>query len=460
MGNRREFLQYSALTGLGIWSASNVVSAQEASPKDRAGDLADEWRRSHPDIVVYLPKGGEHHDGDNESFLVFESPNGEELLAMWTQSSVEGYGDNRTMLARSRDAVHWSKATQIAGTTPGTKELQSSWAFPVVSRRGRLYCFSTRENEHTDPRVRQACGGLGCWYSDDEGRTWLDGGEIPMPRGKYDDPEPLTPKIWLTWQIPIRDRKGRVLAGYSWGTSLAVRKRPGNRWYLGESRCMFYRFENIDDDPNPADIRITWLPDDQDGLEVEHPNTGRTHAAEPGTVLLPDGRLFTTMRTFTGHIWFSVSDDDGHTWRKPEIMRYRDGGEPVLHPLSPCPMYALRDGRYLLLFHNNPGRIGKHDQLAKNWRYNVLSHVRNPTFIAVGEFRTDAHQPIWFSGPKEFLDTDGITLPPKKTAEVGTYTSLTEWRGQRILWYPDRKHFLLGKYITDDFLADLEVPSR
>ena len=39
--------------------------------------------------------------------------------------------------------------------------------------------------------------------------------------------------------------------------------------------------------------------------------------------LLPDGRLFSTMRTWTGEIWYSVSDDDGHAWRRPEILRYR-----------------------------------------------------------------------------------------------------------------------------------------
>jgi hypothetical protein len=29
---------------------------------------------------------------------------------------------------------------------------------------------------------------------------------------------------------------------------------------------------------------------------------------------------------------------------------------------------------------------------------------------------------------------------------------------KRILWFPDRKMFLLGKYITDEFLADMKVP--
>ena len=43
------------------------------------------------------------------------------------------------------------------------------------------------------------------------------------------------------------------------------------------------------------------------------------------------------------------------------------------------------------------------------------------------------------------------------TAEIATYTSLTEWRGKRVLWYPDRKYYLLGKYIPDEMLSDMTV---
>ena len=54
--------------------------------------------------------------------------------------------------------------------------------------------------------------------------------------------------------------------------------------------------------------------------------------------------------------------------------------------------------------------------------------------------------------------TDGVAIGPKGTSEIATYTSLTEWRGERILWYPDRKYFLLGKRITDDWLSSMIVP--
>lgn len=36
--------------------------------------------------------------------------------------------------------------------------------------------------------------------------------------------------------------------------------------------------------------------------------------------------------------------------------------------------------------------------------------------------------------------------------------SFTIRNKRRILWYPDRKFFLLGKKITEEFLADLKMP--
>ena len=38
---------------------------------------------------------------------------------------------------------------------------------------------------------------------------------------------------------------------------------------------------------------------------------------EPGTVLLPDGRLFAAMRTANGQVWYTVSEDaEARTWRQ------------------------------------------------------------------------------------------------------------------------------------------------
>jgi hypothetical protein len=443
----------AAAGGTAKQETSAAVKAPQPDPKT-------DWQRSRPDVLVYLPKGEEHHDTDNEHFLVFEAPGGKELVALWNQSSVEGRGDNRVMTARSTNGIAWSEPQFVCGTRPGTKMPQASWPFPIITKSGRIYCFYTRQMPLNDGNP-QGSGAMGCCYSDDGGRSWVSGSNVPMRRNRFDNPNPEVPRNWIVWQIPIRDRNGRPIAGYTQVTSAALQPPAlKKKWYQWESRCQFMRFENIDEDPAPENIRVTWLPDDEAGLEVPHPNTGRTSVSEPSVVVLPDGRLFATMRTWTGQIWFSVSDDDGQTWRKPDVLRYQDEGEPVLHPLAPCPIYRLRDRRFLLVFHNNNGRFDGHDQLRRDWKSNELNFIRHPAFIAVGEFRPARRQPVWFSRPRQILDTGGVPIGPKGTSEIATYTSLTEWRGQRMLWYPDRKYYLLGKSLPNRLLEDMTVPSR
>jgi hypothetical protein len=83
---------------------------------------------------------------------------------------------------------------------------------------------------------------------------------------------------------------------------------------------------------------------------------------------------------------------------------------------------------------------------------------RRPAFIALGEFRRGAEQPIWFSESKELMDNDGVGIGPLKRIDIGVYPSVTRRQGRFVLWHPDRKFFLLGKRITPEWLADLEVP--
>ena len=39
----------------------------------------------------------------------------------------------------------------------------------------------------------------------------------------------------------------------------------------------------------------------------------------------------------------------------------------------------------------------------------------------------------------------------------GVYTSFTTRTGENVLWHPDRKVFLLGKKVTEKFLAGLKA---
>ena len=107
----------------------------------------------------------------------------------------------------------------------------------------------------------------------------------------------------------------------------------------------------------------------------------------------------------------------------------------------------------MLLHHNNDGRFEgcTPEETGKN---------RRPAFLALGEFRPGAEQPIWFSESKQFMDNDGARLGPLKRIDIGVYPSFTTRNGNNVLWHPERKFFLLGKRVSSEFLADLEVPEK
>jgi hypothetical protein len=78
-------------------------------------------------------------------------------------------------------------------------------------------------------------------------------------------------------------------------------------------------------------------------------------------------------------------------------------------------------------------------------------------YLSLGEFRPNAHQPIWFSSPKLVCDTHGVGVGPNSLVWLAMYGSLTELGGKGVFWYPDRKHFLLGRYISP-LLEGMAVP--
>jgi hypothetical protein len=414
-------------------------------------DLAVEVRRTNPDYIVYVPKSsdGSSFDTGNEHFLVFDGPDGS-LMAIWTQSSYEGAGDHRIVFARSDDeGVTWTEPKYLVGSPRKGEGMQASWAFPLVSSSGRIYVVYNQYQGIVDYH-HQVTGTMDAIYSDDCGRTWSQPQTIPMPRSPYDHPDPSVPANWIVWQKPLRDDDGTWFTGFTRWVSPQVRTPPHvNSWVAHESVVEFMRFCNIDGDPEPRYIQVVFTAPEQ-ALRVGHyTNPLLSIAQEPSLVRLPDSRLFCTMRTMTGYIWYSLSEDNGQTWCNPRPLLRQDHGLPILQPLCCCPIYQLSDGRYMLIHHDRLPGVPIEDG----------QRNRRPAYIALGEYRPHAEQPIWFSASKQLMDNAGVGLGPLKRIDIGVYTSMTHRSGNDVLWHPDRKFFLLGKRITSELSADLTVPS-
>ena len=412
-------------------------------------DIEAELQRTNPDFVVYVPRSTDGSTGDtgNEHFLVFEGP-GDALSAVWTQSTYEGEPDQRIAFSRSKDGGNTWQPPKTIASRKGHKGM-ASWGFPMLSRSGRIYVVYSRHIGVNDI-FRHMTGLMGCVYSDDAGESWSTEQTIPMPRDRWDNPDPEMPLNWIVWQKPLRLPEGKYFAGFTKWVSPAVRPpAPIKVWWAEASVIEFLRFENLDDDPEPADLRVSYFAQENEAVQVPligHPDV--PVAQEPSVVSLPDGRLFCTMRTTTGFAYYTVSGDAGLSWTDPQPLRQTDTRLPLRHPCSPCPIYQVSEGEYIFLFHNHDGHFG-------GWGPRDSDFHRRPLYVARGLFRPEARQPVWFSEPVLLMDNDGV---PLLRTDLAMYASVTATDDGVILWYPERKFFLLGKKITREWLSQMTVP--
>jgi hypothetical protein len=379
-----------------------------------------------PDYCLYIPKSMEY-DHNNVHLYVVEHTHCGELLAFWTQSTCESYGDNHVVMAKSRDGGKtWSAPAFIAGCKKsGEKGAQGSWGFPIVSRSGRIYLFYYRGIPGVKDVSAQITGAFSCMYSDDIGESWSESGDIPQRKTPYDLRADIQDNI--VFELPLKLPDGTYLAGFTKFTSRYI--EPELR---GGVRVFFYHFLNIDDDPEIKDLKIEILPEGG-GIQVYKPNGTIGNIEEPSLVMLPDKRIFCSMRTNLGSVFFSVSSDMGRSWTEPAPLAFSDNTF-FTHPLSPCPVFDLGDGRFMQLYH------GACD-------VNRPYHPRNVLRKAIGYFDPEGRQPIRFDRENDSLY---MRLEPGEVmlgddVQLAIYGSMTYMNGNRILWYPERKFFLLGK---------------
>ncbi len=428
----------------------------------------NEALRTGPDYIVYTPQSSQGTDASNQHFLVFDGPDGS-LMAIWTQHTFEGAGNHHIVFSRSEDDGNtWSQPVIIAGQNKVDPESQASWGFPMVTKSGRIYVLYNQSVPNPDYDTKTpykdgdlkfgwsyVTGWMAGIYSDDNGKTWSSPQKVPMKKSPLDNPDPQVPSNWIVWQKPERLSDGKYFVGFTRWVSPTVRTpKHNNSVHSEESVCEFMRFENLDDNPLPVDIEISFSAWGKNALRVPYYNNPKMSCAqEPSIVTLPNGDLFTLMRTMSGYLWYSVSADQGLTWTNPRPLLYRDHGDVILHPLSCSPIYPLQDGSFALFIHNNDGRV----EGLENPEYGKVWLNRRPVYLVRGQYRQAADQPVFFSEPMLFMDNQRDSQDNYSNT-LALYASFTHRNGKDVLWYPDGKVFLLGKEIRPNLRDQLTVP--
>ncbi len=276
------------------------------------------------------------------------------LCTMTTGPGEEGLRGQRIVAIRSLDRGRtWSEMVDIE--VPDGRE--ASWVMPFVTPFGRVYAFYTFNRDDlrsmaTDPG-HESSGSrvdtLGVYayrWSDDGGRTWCrERGEIPLPLCEYDRFNPYGGMVRFFWGVgkPMLHR-GTMYLGFS-------RIASFGHGFMARSEGALVASDNLASEADPALVRFRVLPEGETGLRA--PCGPR--AEETCVAGLTDGSLYCTYRGVDGFLMHGYSRDGGRTFATG-YATYRPGGRRLKHPLACPPVWRLRDGRFLLWFHNHGGR--------------------------------------------------------------------------------------------------------
>lgn len=278
----------------------------------------------------------------------------------------------------------------------------------------RIYQFHI---QHT--RVDTRFGRIRYTISHDDGRAW-EGPDGPGSMYSLQTPAYELSPDSDGWHLMA---PGLTLDNGEWLLPLNISTDPVPLSEI-RSELVFGISNNIFDVSDPADVRFEFFPGPPHGVHVPLESTpGASLGQEPQVVQLSDRRLFCVCRTGNGCLYYTLSDDLGRTWREARPLRFRDGGDLMLHPNAPCPLAKISGGRYALLFCNNDGTaFGGADP------FDHLKN-RNPVYVAVGREtgRADG-QPLRFSEPRLLCSIDGF-MPEAGWRDL-TYGFFIEDRGQ------------------------------
>ena len=338
----------------------------------------------------------------------------------------------------------------------------ASWAFPMVSVPGRIYVI-WNQNKGVRGNIDMHTGGMSGFYSDDQAG-------LVQPAGNRHAGQPLRRSgresatgmdcLADTTTRPERRISGRLLALVQPQNNVPFRREIAMTWLESVVRSSV-RFTNVDNHPEPKNLQVRYSAFGDKALRVPHwIDPLRTVAQEPSSCDYQDNRLFCVMRTNTGYIWYSLCPVT--TARlgpfpgrcSTRISACRSCNRWAAARSTSWPMAAMS-----LLYHKQPGKRLEPEVTDKGIKRENTWGPRRPAFLALAEFRPGAQQPLWFGEPRQFLDSEYDVTGERNPAVVGvgTYTSFTTRNGENVLWHPDRKVFLLGKKVTDEFLAGMKA---
>ena len=125
----------------------------------------------------------------------------------------------------------------------------------------------------------------------------------------------------------------------------------------------------------------------------------------------------------------------------------------MLQPVCPAPMVKLRDGRYVLLYHNNDGTANG------GTGPNASLKNRTPLWIAVAREATGVTENggLIFNKPQAVIE-NGVQ-PAGRTGRTGiSYQRFFSWKNRYFIVYNHRKLDINVHEVDPAFIEDWGLP--
>jgi hypothetical protein len=237
------------------------------------------------------------------------------------------------------------------------RHLQPGWVDPA---NGRLVTVLNEGHFPSDDAIKDGmtCTYLCCWVSSDGGRTYPV--KTPIIQNGCSPEKPIQGVTVGKNAVMLGDKGSMILKTKSGKLLVPVQVcpvgpdgnyiNPGGGYTFHYTQCLIGTWN--DPSPNATDMNLTWEVSAH--VEID-PARSTRGAIEPTLAQFPDGRILMVMRASNGgkkdpdcqipsHKWFSISQDDGKTWTKPEPWGY-DTGELFYSPSSMSQLVAHPNGQ-------------------------------------------------------------------------------------------------------------------